>query len=82
MLLDGILLKPNMILPGLDAPVATPKEVRPRTGVGAGTAPGRDTGRQGHHCVERCAGPQVAHYTVRTLKRTIPPAVPGIHFLR
>jgi len=26
-MLDGILLKPNMCLPGLDAPVATPKEV-------------------------------------------------------
>ncbi|KAF5838972.1 fructose-bisphosphate aldolase class-I-domain-containing protein [Dunaliella salina] len=47
--LDGILLKPNMCLPGLDAPVATPKEV--------------------------------AQYTVRTMKRSIPPAVPGIHFL-
>lgn len=34
---------------GLDAPVATPK--------------------------------QVAHYTVRTMKRSIPPSVPGIHFL-
>lgn len=47
--LEGILLKPNMCLPGLDAPVATPKEV--------------------------------AHYTVRTMMRSIPPAVPGIHFL-
>ena len=48
-LLEGILLKPNMVLPGLDAPTADPKEV--------------------------------ARYTVRTLKRTIPAAVPGIHFL-
>jgi hypothetical protein len=46
---DAMLLKPNMILPGLDAPVATPEEV--------------------------------ARYTVRTMLRSIPPAVPGIHFL-
>jgi len=48
-MLEGILLKPNMILPGLDAPVATKEEV--------------------------------AKYTVQVMKRTIPPAVPGIHFL-
>lgn len=48
-MLEGILLKPNMILPGLDAPVPSPEEV--------------------------------AEYTVRTMKRTIPAAVPGIHFL-
>lgn len=46
---DAILLKPNMILPGLDAPVASPEEV--------------------------------AKFTVRTMLRSIPPAVPGIHFL-
>ncbi|KAI3423022.1 hypothetical protein D9Q98_001374 [Chlorella vulgaris] len=48
-LLEGILLKPNMCLPGLDAPSASPAEV--------------------------------AKYTVRTMMRTIPPSVPGIHFL-
>jgi fructose-bisphosphate aldolase, class I len=48
-LLEGILLKPNMCLPGLDAPPATPAEV--------------------------------AKYTVRTMQRTIPASVPGIHFL-
>ncbi|KIY93039.1 fructose-bisphosphate aldolase, class I [Monoraphidium neglectum] len=47
--LDAILLKPNMCLPGLDAPTASPAEV--------------------------------AKYTVRTMARSIPPAVPGIHFL-
>uniref|UniRef100_A0A383VHG3 fructose-bisphosphate aldolase n=1 Tax=Tetradesmus obliquus TaxID=3088 RepID=A0A383VHG3_TETOB len=47
--LDAILLKPNMCLPGLDAPPATPAEV--------------------------------AKYTTRTMLRTIPAAVPGIHFL-
>ncbi|KAL4434288.1 hypothetical protein ABPG75_000729 [Micractinium tetrahymenae] len=48
-MLEGILLKPNMCLPGLDAPPASPAEV--------------------------------AKYTVRTMLRTIPAAVPGIHFL-
>ncbi|EFJ45173.1 hypothetical protein VOLCADRAFT_82483 [Volvox carteri f. nagariensis] len=47
--LEGILLKPNMCLPGLDAPVASPQDV--------------------------------ARVTVRTMMRSIPPAVPGIHFL-
>ena len=48
-LLEGILLKPNMCLPGLDAPSASPADV--------------------------------AKYTTRTMLRTIPAAVPGIHFL-
>lgn len=48
-ILEGILLKPNMILPGLDAPSASPADV--------------------------------AKYTARTMLRTVPPAVPGIHFL-
>lgn len=48
-LLEGILLKPNMCLPGLDAPAAAPSEV--------------------------------AKWTVQTMRRTIPAAVPGIHFL-
>lgn len=46
---SAILLKPNMILPGLDAPVASPEAV--------------------------------AAATTRVLSRTIPPSVPGIHFL-
>jgi fructose-bisphosphate aldolase class I len=46
---EAILLKPNMCLPGLDAPTASPAEV--------------------------------AKYTTRTMLRTIPPSVPGIHFL-
>lgn len=46
---SAILLKPNMILPGLDAPAASPEAV--------------------------------AAATTRVLSRTIPPAVPGIHFL-
>ena len=48
-LMEGMLLKPNMCLPGLDVPTPPPQEV--------------------------------ARYTVRTMLRSIPPAVPGIHFL-
>lgn len=48
-ILEGILLKPNMILPGLDVPTPSPEEV--------------------------------AKYTVRTMRRSVPSAVPGIHFL-
>ena len=48
-MIDAILLKPGMTLPGLDADVATLAEV--------------------------------ARYTVRTIMRSISPAVPVIHFL-
>ncbi|CAI5504039.1 unnamed protein product [Closterium sp. Naga37s-1] len=48
-ILEGILLKPNMILPGLDAPNASPEDV--------------------------------ARYSVRTMRRCVPAAVPGVHFL-
>uniref|UniRef100_A0A7S3CXT5 Fructose-bisphosphate aldolase n=1 Tax=Palpitomonas bilix TaxID=652834 RepID=A0A7S3CXT5_9EUKA len=49
-LLEGTLLKPNMVCPGKDCPTqATPEEV--------------------------------AFYTVRTLSRTVPSAVPSINFL-
>ena len=50
LLLEGLLLKPNMILPGAE-------------------------------CKERASPEEVAFYTVRTLSRTITPAVPGITFL-
>lgn len=50
LLLEGLLLKPNMILPGAE-------------------------------CKERACPEEVAFYTVRTLSRTITPAVPGITFL-
>lgn len=49
-LLEGMLLKPNMITSGAQAEVQAPPE-------------------------------EVAYFTVRTLGRTIPPAVPGISFL-
>lgn len=47
--LDSILLKPNMCLPGLDAPTASPTDV--------------------------------AKFTVQTMLNSVPPSVPGIHFL-
>lgn len=50
LLLEGLLLKPNMILPGAQSKTICPPE-------------------------------EVAFYTVRTLSRTITPAVPGITFL-
>jgi len=49
-LLEGILLKPNMVLSGTQAE-------------------------------NRASAEQVAEYTVRTLQRTVPAAVPGIMFL-
>jgi fructose-bisphosphate aldolase class I len=50
LLLEGLILKPNMILPGAQS----------------GT---------------KCTPEEIAFYTVRTLSRTITPAVPGITFL-
>jgi fructose-bisphosphate aldolase class I len=48
-LLEGTLLKPNMVTPGSEAKKVSPEEI--------------------------------AKYTVRTLQRTVPPAVPGVVFL-
>jgi len=48
-LLEGTLLKPNMVTPGSES-----KKVAPEV---------------------------IAEYTVRTLQRTVPPAVPGVMFL-
>merc|ERR1711990_913127 len=49
LLLEGILLKPNMVRPGAEAPAVSAKDV--------------------------------ARATVRVLQHTLPPAVPGVHFL-
>lgn len=49
-LLEGMLLKPNMITPGKE-------------------------------CTEKATAGDIAFYTVRTLSRTIPAAIPGINFL-
>jgi len=48
---EAMLLKPSMVLPGLDSPISESSKE------------------------------QVAKYTVRTMMRCVPPAVPGIHFL-
>jgi fructose-bisphosphate aldolase class I len=50
LIIEGCLLKPNMITPGSD-------------------------------CPERASAQQIAWYTVRTLSRTIVPALPGVVFL-
>lgn len=49
-LLEGALLKPNMVTPGMECP----KKANPA---------------------------DVAHFTIQTLRRTVPPALPGIMFL-
>ncbi|KAK4522471.1 hypothetical protein GAYE_HTGSCF31FUTG100G0359 [Galdieria yellowstonensis] len=49
-LLEGTLLKPNMVLPGSD-------------------------------CKDKASPKKIAEYTIRTLQRTVPAAVPGIVFL-
>jgi fructose-bisphosphate aldolase class I len=50
LLLEGLLLKPNMVTPGAD-------------------------------CPDKKSAAEIAWFTVRTLSRTIVPAVPGIMFL-
>jgi fructose-bisphosphate aldolase class I len=50
LLIEGLLLKPNMITPGAD-------------------------------CKKRASSDEIAWNTVRTLSRTIVPALPGITFL-
>ena len=50
LLLEGLLLKPNMVRSGADAP-------------------------------QQASMAEVAAYTLRTLQRTIPPAIPGVTFL-
>ena len=49
-LLEGCLLKPNMVTPGVD-------------------------------CPDRSSPEEIAYYTVRTLQRTVPPALVGVTFL-
>jgi len=50
-ILEAMLLKPSMVLPGLDATISENDQE------------------------------EVARYTVQTMLRSVPPAVPGIHFL-
>lgn len=50
LLIEGLLLKPNMVTPGIS-------------------------------CPNRATAREIAEYTVRTLSRTIVPALPGVVFL-
>lgn len=50
LLIEGLLLKPNMVTPGIN-------------------------------CPNRATSQQIAEYTVRTLSRSIVPALPGVVFL-
>lgn len=50
LLIEGLLLKPNMVTPGIS-------------------------------CKQRATSKQIAEYTVRTLSRSIVPALPGVVFL-
>ena len=70
-LLEGMILKPNMVLPGLTCP--SPQEVK-EVGVGEQQYQVRLTDRQ--QDID-----EVADITVKSLWRTVPAAVPGIAFL-
>jgi len=74
-LLEGMILKPNMVLPGLACSPA--KEVK-EVGVGEQQYQVRLTDRPPE---EQLAMDEVANVTVQTLWRTVPAAVPGIAFL-
>jgi fructose-bisphosphate aldolase class I len=74
-LLEGVILKPNMVLPGLDCP--PPKEVK-EVAAGEQQFQVRLTDREqdGMGDVN-----EVADATVNCLLRAVPPNVPGIAFL-
>jgi len=74
-LLEGMILKPNMVLPGLACPPN--KEVK-EVGVGEQQYQVRLADRPPD---EEQAIDEVANVTVKTLWRTVPAAVPGIAFL-
>lgn len=74
-LLEGMILKPNMVLPGLTCPLHQPvKEV----GIGEQQYQVRLTDQR---LDEAQAVDEVADATVKSLWRTVPAAVPGIAFL-
>jgi fructose-bisphosphate aldolase, class I len=74
-MLEGIILKPNMVLPGLTSP---PQKVVSEVGVGEQQYQVRLTDRQPD---EEQDVDGVADATVNCLLRTVPAAVPGITFL-
>jgi fructose-bisphosphate aldolase class I len=74
-LLEGMILKPNMVLPGLTCP---PNQEVKEVGIGEQQYQVRLTDRQPD---EEQDIDEVANITVKTLWRTVPAAVPGIAFL-
>ena len=74
-LLEGMILKPNMVLPGLTCP---PHEEVAEVGAGEQQFQVRLKDRQPD---ELQAADEVADTTVQCLLRTVPAAVPGIAFL-
>jgi len=74
-LLEGIILKPNMVLPGLTCP---PHQEVKEVGVGEQQYQVRLTDRKPD---EEQDIEEVANITVKSLWRTVPAAVPGIAFL-
>ena len=74
-MLEGMILKPNMVLPGLTCP---PRQEVKEVGIGEQQYQVRLTDRQPD---EEQDIDEVADITVKTLWRTVPAAVPGIAFL-
>lgn len=74
-LLEGMILKPNMVLPGLTCP---PHQEVKEVGVGEQQYQVRLTDRQPDEAQDI---DEVADATVQCLLRTVPAAVPGIAFL-
>jgi fructose-bisphosphate aldolase class I len=74
-LLEGMILKPNMVLPGFTCP--THQEVE-ETAIGEQQFQVRLTDRQPEEMEDV---DEVANVTVKSLWRTVPAAVPGIAFL-
>jgi len=74
-MLEGMILKPNMVLPGLTCP---PHQEVEEAAIGEQQFQVRLTDRQPE---EMEAVDEVANITVKTLWRTVPAAVPGIAFL-
>jgi fructose-bisphosphate aldolase class I len=74
-LLEGMILKPNMVLPGLTCP---PHQEVKEVGIGEQQYQVRLTDRRPD---EEQDIDEVANITVKSLWRTVPAAVPGIAFL-
>jgi fructose-bisphosphate aldolase class I len=74
-LLEGMILRPNMVLPGFTCP---PNKGVQEVGVGEQQYQVRLTDRQPDELQDV---DEVADATVKTLLRTVPAAVPGIAFL-